>query len=228
MLQSIVSVNFDAVALLRCGRFDESAFLLRTALASIQESAAHPLTPASSTEGQSFGQVLSVSLEDCDKVASYAYISHFEVFNRAFILEDVDLVSVSDETSSLCASVCLYNMALAVHLKGLTHGCMGNVRKAFGLYQKVFSILSTLNHGPTHSSSSLLLATAMNIISCEAEIRGPASTSEWRGVFTNLFTWATQTEQQVPTIYNNPEESAMFSTCAVMYSKQTFSAAPAA
>uniref|UniRef100_A0A7S3P3I8 KIF-binding protein n=1 Tax=Amphora coffeiformis TaxID=265554 RepID=A0A7S3P3I8_9STRA len=228
MFRSIVSTNFDAVALLRYGRFDESAFLLRTALAAIQQAGVHPMIPTPMSEGQSSGQVLSVSLEDCDKAVSYTYLSCFEVFNRAFILEDAESISDSEETFSLFASVCLYNMALAMHMKGLTQGCVGNVRKAVGLYQKVFSILSTLNPSPTHSSSSLLLATAMNIICCEAEIQGPAATKEWRDVFCDLFDWATQTEQQVAAIYNNPEESTMFSTCAVMYCKQTFSAAPAA
>ena len=68
----------------------------------------------------------------------------------------------------------------------------------------------------------------MNIVACEAEIRGPAATDEWKNVFGDLFAWATQTEGQDAAIYNNTEETSMFTSCAVLFCNQNFATAPAA
>lgn len=176
------------------------------------------------------GQVVSVPIQDNDKAITFSYSSCFELFDRAFILEGVDSPSLSDEAASLCASVCLYNMALALHLKGLIQGGMDCLRKASGLYQKVFTILSSLSTKPTHSTSSLLLATVMNIIACEGEFGGPTADAviHWKSVFGEYYSWLTSDDEEHPVIYSNPEETDLFTTCAVMFYNQTFAVAAAA
>ena len=232
MYQAVISSNFDAVALLRYGHFDESTFLLRNALSRIQAfgrlaSLTHYGSPALPPK------VTSVSLRDAkgslcsSPVSSTFHVECFDIFAQAFIVEDAGLMSYTDETASTCASVCLYNMALGMHLKGLSLGVAAHIRKASGLYQKVFSVLSTFVKSSSDPLSSLLLGTVLNIVSCESYLRSHAVAEEWKIVYSNLFVWATQSTEY-PAIADQPEEMAFFVNCAVFLSNQDIIAASAA
>eukprot|EP00977_Amphora_coffeiformis_P013145 scaffold3400_cov169-Amphora_coffeaeformis.AAC.9 len=109
-------------------------------------------------------------------MASLPSISCSHIFNRAFIFEGPSSLNSTDENASLCASVGLYNMALAAHSEGLTRGGPSCLVAASGLYRKAFSILQALAPLPTNSVSSFLLATVLNLIACENELGGYHST----------------------------------------------------
>lgn len=233
MFESVLTTNFDAVALLRYGRFDESLFLLRVALSAVQEEGAVPPLEACTGEGAQ-AMVSSIPLEDCEGGCASSKAksgddqsSCFDIFTRGFIFEGPRSLANSDRNACLCASVCLYNMALGMHLKGLKEGGLGYLRKASGLYEKVFSILSGFAPEPTDSASSLLLATVLNLIACEGELRGHTSTNSWKIVYSNLYAWATQTAER-PAAVHQPEELEFFATSAVLFSNQNFTSAAAA
>lgn len=234
MFESVLSANFDAVALLRYGRFDESFFLLRVALSAVQEASAiaPPLALESSSSQEAL--VASIPVQDCEgNICGKSTATNgeetccYDMFLRGFIFEGPQSLSNSDRNACLCASVCLYNMALGLHLKGVRDGGLGYLRKASGLYEKVFSILTGFAPDSTDSASTLLLATVLNLIACEGELRGQSSPNAWKSVYTNLYAWATQTTAQAP-ILRQPEELDFFTTSAVLFSNQNFSSAPAA
>lgn len=234
MFESILSNNFDAVALLRYGRFDESSFLLRVALTAVQEANAVPLEGHAVAAQEAI--VVSIPVEDCEghlcpnksRTTSGNETCCFDIFRRGFIFEGPQSLANSHRNACLCASVCLYNMALGMHLKGLTEGGIGYLRKASGLYEKVFSILSGFGPDSTDSACTLLLATVLNLIACEGELRGHSSTNEWKAIYSNLFTWATRTPTNPASVLNQPEELEIFTTSAVLFSNQKFTSAPAA
>ena len=209
MFESVVSTNFDAVCLLRTGRFDESLYCLRIALAAVQAAGQEP---TGNNKGPQ-GMIVSVPLQDDDKDEPYV-----DLFKRAFIFEGSKSLANTDENASLCAAVGLYNMGLAMKLKG---GEMF-LSKASGLFQKVFSILRSCAPTPSDSASSLLLATALNIINCESDLYGYSAAQTWINIYLDLFQWAAQEPDF------EPEEFEVFTSNAVLFSSQHFSAAAAA
>ena len=94
--------------------------------------------------------------------------------------------------------------------------------KATGLFHKVFSIVRACSPVPTDSASSLLLATVLNLITCESELYGYSAAQPWIDVYQDLFLWATQSPDF------DAEELDVFASNAVLFSSQQFSAAAAA
>ena len=245
MFESVISANFDAVALLRYGLFDESATHLRSALMTIQRT--RHMSPSCQDERSiSCPSVSSVLVADKDNNKEQAkrspntnndtkktpifanQTSCFDIFNRGFLLEDaVNELPYTEETSAVCASVCLYNMALALHLKGLSKGSAASLRRASGLYEKVYTILCSLAPSPADSLSCMILAAVLNIIACESELRGHAAVEEWKNTYSNLYTWATQ-GSSCPAVFGHPQDLSFFTTSAVLFQNQEFAAAPAA
>ena len=224
MFKSVASTYFDAVSLLRVGRFDESISLLRAALAAVQAAGREPTQAMGPT-----GTIVSVSVADCEDLCSRKFAmgnntTYFDIFGRAFIFEEIQCLANTDENASLCAAVGLYNMALNMQYKGLRDGVSAYLRKASGLYQKVFDIVRLCNPSPDDTVSCLLLATVLNIIACESELRGHASIEEWKIVYNHLFEWATQT----PCNAIGPEELQLFTSNAVLFASQLVCTAPAA
>lgn len=227
MFESVLDTNFDAVSLMKIGRFDESMYLLKLLLTAVQNADRDQGQDAASQQGV----VASVPLEDCYRSSKFTP-SHLEVsfgglFRRAFIFEGSQPLANTDENASLCASVGLFNMALSMHLKGLTAGGHGYLTKASSLYKKVFSVLRSCSLAPTDSACSMLLATVLNLIACESEIKGQdESTRKWKQVFTNLMAWATQFS--CAAVLQQPEEVDIFAASSVFFASQNFCTAAAA
>ena len=225
MFESVISNIFDAVALLRYGHFDESTFLLRVALVDIQK-AGH----LDAFQGpQEEGKLSTVPIEGNLKSSGMPNVNQtscFSVFNRGFIFEDASSLPPTDVAASRCASVCLYNMALGLHLKGLSTGESGYLRKASGLYRKVHTLLSTCTRTPEDSSSTLLLAALLNLIACESELHGHGVVGEFKSTFASLFSWATQA--QCSAVYDQPDDFTFFTTSALLFCNQNLATAPAA
>ena len=229
MFESVLSTNFDAVCLLRRGRFDESMYLLRMAMAAVQAAGNEPLD--SSSAGAPHGIIASVPLQDYEddlsfKMAMKNKTSCFDLFERAFIFQGPQSLGNTDENASLCAAVGLYNMALNMHMKGLHTGASIYLVKACGLYQKVFTIIRAVAPAPTDSVAPLFLAAVLNMICCESELRGAPAAQEWKNVYSELFTWATQSESSIRAM--EPEDLETFCSNAVLLSNQDFCSAPAA
>ena len=227
MFESVLSTNFDAVSLMKIGRFDESMFLLKMALTAVQNAGQER-----SEDAGTLGMIVSVPLEDCTRfskfTSSHTEVSFTGLFNRAFIFKGPQSLGNMDENASLCASVGLYNMALNMQLKGLTGGGLPYLSKAAGLYKKVFSILRSYALVPTDSTSSLLLATVLNIIACESELKGYNSTQPWMQVYNDLFAWATQFSSSCAAVLQQPEEIDIFAASSVFFASHNFCTAAAA
>lgn len=226
MFESAISLNFDAVSLLRCGRLDDSIYLLKSVLSVVQTAEVPEFSQA--VIGPQ-GRVVSVPLDgdphdDCIPKLTPRVSSN--LFNRAFIFEGHQSLANTDENASLCASVGLYNMALTLQMKGLTTEGPTCLAKAAGLYQKVFSILQVLAPEPTHSVSSLLLATVLNLVACESELRGYPPARPWMNVFRNLFAWATRLPEAA--LLQQPEEVEIFAATSVFFASGNLCAAAAA
>lgn len=231
MFESIISVNFDAVALLRYGLFDESLEQLRGAVTAIQATESLPVQQDVGFSSPKLSSVLVVDQQGklCStKARGMVQTNCSDMFMRGFIFEDADSLPFTDENSAVCASVCLYNMALTVHLRARSNsGTTNHLRRASGLYQKVYSILSGLPPTYAESISVLFLATALNIIACENELLGYSAADEWKRMYSSLFSWATQTSS-FPAVFDYPQELAFFTTSAIVFYNQKLAAAPAA
>ena len=223
MLESVVTHNFDAVALLRYGRFDESAFLLRKAVEMVQMAGQLPLEHSPE---KMRARVASVPLQDLP----VSQASSFPLFAKGFILERATFLPNNDEMAPLCASLCLYNLALGVHLKGLARGSASALERAASLYRKVYNILSSYTPSSADSSRAILLAAVVNIIACESELRGPGATATqpWKEVYNQVFSQVTSTSQDLSAMMEQPDELTFFTSSAVFYANQNLSAAPAA
>lgn len=229
MFDSALSTNLNAVCLLRQGRFDACIHLLKAALASVQE-ASQDMCDEEST-GLQVATVATVPLLDND-VDQFVFQHRlgsnktccFDVFLRGFLLEGPSL-AITDENAALCAAVGLYNMALAMQLKGLLVGGTTYLRKASGLYQKAFTILRASQH--PDEVASLLLATLMNLIACQGELCGHAAADEWMSVYNDIFSWVT-TQSTIAYDAVEPEELEDFASSAVLFASQSFCTAPAA
>uniref|UniRef100_A0A7S3P7L8 Uncharacterized protein n=1 Tax=Amphora coffeiformis TaxID=265554 RepID=A0A7S3P7L8_9STRA len=231
MFESVLSTNFDAVSLMKIGRFDESIYLLKLAIAAVQNAGQQEHRE---DEG-ALGMVVSVPLEYCDRLSKFTSstteVSFSGICNRAFIFQGSQSLANMDENASLCASVGLYNMALNMHLKGLTIGGPACLSKASGLYKRVFTILRSYALFPIDSVSSLLLATVLNIVACESELKGYCddSTQQWMKVYNDLFAWATtQSDCESAAILQHPEEIDLFASSSVFFAGQNFCTAAAA
>lgn len=230
MFESVISANFDAVALLRYGLFDESVAHLKCAIAGI--SAAGACSPPLEVEVP-LPKVSSVQVADengnlCSSKAPVAnQTSCFAIFTRGFIFEGVKSLANTAESSAICACVGLYNMALAMHLKGLSQGGEIHLRKAFGLYKRVYDLLPNFTQSPAESMSVMFLAAVLNMIACKSELHGHAAVEEWKNVYNDIFAWATQTTPY-PAVCENPQDLSFFTTSIVMFQNQKFATAAAA
>lgn len=231
MFKSVVASNFDAVALLRYGRFDESMALLRGAYVAIKEVGAS--TPMDFGQGVPIS-VASAPVDDCegtllcDKTGLALGTASQDLFKRAFVLEGpLASLEPTTENACICATVCLYNMALNMHLKGLTMGQSRFLRKTSAIYQKVFELVNSYSPEPADSLSSLLLATVLNLIACESELRGQNSTYKWKNLYKELYFWATQS---VPNsfVLRQAEEIDFFTISVLLYTNENLIAAAAA
>ena len=227
MFETVLSTNTDAVCLLRCGKFDESMYLLRAALVAVQ--AAGMETNQAQSQGPQ-GMIVSVPLNDEDigspgpRVNKLNCTSSVELFDKAFIFEGPQSLANTDENASLCAAVGMYNMALTMHLKALQRGSSQLLLKASLLYQKAFTVIHAMAPSPTSSISSLFLATVLNKIACEAELGGYCRVQEWRSVYSDMYAWATQFNE----VTMEPEDLELFASNAVILSSSVFCTAPAA
>ena len=231
MFESAISTNFDAVSILRCGRFDESLHLLKSVLSVVQQAVA--FHESSQEESGPQGVILSVPVEGdghederLPKFTPSLSGSCSNLFNRAFIFDGNESLANTDENASLCASVGLYNMALTLHLKGLTTEGPSCLIKASGLYRKVYTILQTLEPQPTDSVSSLLLATVLNLIACQGELQGHQSAQPWMQVYMHVYAWATQSSHAA--VSQQPEERSIFAASSIFFSSQNLCTAAAA
>jgi hypothetical protein len=225
---SIITTNFDAVALLRYGRFDESMFMLRVALATISESRS---AAVKETAPEVTPSIMSLPIEDSCSSSNNNNNSpdstYSHMFARGFVFEGTSSIPNTDRNAALCAVVCLYNMALSLHVKGLKHGGSHLIATAAELYQKVYSLLSSYQLESSDSVCSLLLATVLNLIAAESELRGDVPTSPWKSVYNKLYAMLLYgTDRRV--IFENPEEFSFFTTCAVVFDNEKHMSAAAA
>lgn len=235
MFESVLSTNFDAVSLMKVGRYDESMYLLKVALSAIQDAGRRQEW---CDHVGALGMIVSVplGLEDCGRShpkapSCTAEVSFSGIFHRAFIFHGPQSLADMDENASICASVGLYNMALGMHLKGLTNGGHACLHRATGLYKKVFALLRSHALVPTDSVSSLLLATVLNIVACEGEIRGygDSSTQRWMQIYNDLYAWATSSSDcGSPAVMQQAEEMEIFASSSVFFAGQNFCTAAAA
>jgi hypothetical protein len=222
---SLATTNFDAVALLRYGRFDESMFMLRVALSTITDTPSTRLEEATEIRPS----IMSLPIDaSCDK-PTYSPDSTFsDLFARAFVFEGTATLPNTDRNAALSAAVCLYNMALNFQVKGLKNGDMQLITKATGLYEKVFSILSSYDPDCRDTTSSLLLATVLNLIASKNELYGEVpTTKQWKTVYNNLYGCLMYGSSR-PVILESPEEMAFFTTSAVVFDNERHICAAAA
>jgi len=209
MLDYAVSIIFDAVSILRCGRFDESMDLFKSVLYMIQQTA-HDQGFKSGTRGA----IVSIPVKEEDDLFPQAFegLSSADcsnLFDRAFIFDVSSSLTYTNENAALCVSVVLYNLALSMHLKGLTNGGPSFLYKALRLYERAYSILQALAPHPTDSASSLLLATVLNLVNCQIELGGSQSAEPWTRLYMVLYPWATQSFQALA-VTRYPDESLRF------------------
>jgi hypothetical protein len=226
---SILTTNFDAVALLRYGRFDESVLMLRAALSTISVSRS---AAVNETATEVTPSIMSLPIEDsCNSNNSNNNISpdstYSHMFARGFVFEGTSSIPNTDRNAALCAVVCLYNMALSFHVKGLKHGGSHLIAKAAELYQKVYYLLSTYQLQSGDSVCSLLLATVLNLIAAESELLGDVPTSPWKSVYNKLYALLLYGTDR-PVIFENPEEFSFFATCAIVFDNEKHTSAAAA
>lgn len=234
MFSSVVASNFEAVALLRCGRFEESVALLKKASMAIKAAGADP---SQFGQGASAAVVSVPLLEDfCAEETFFSFhktalvkeTAPYDLFMRAFVVdEEAQPLLNTFENACICASVCLYNMALNMHMKGLISGQSGFLRKASALYEKVFAILSNYSPEPTETVTTLLLANVLNSIACESELQGHNSTYKWKRMYKELFCWMAQCAH-TPAFPQQPEEFDFFTVSFLLYTNENLIAAATA
>lgn len=234
MFESVLASNYSAVALLRYGRLEESMVLLRQASAAIKDaSTVESTSPTMIPRDQvARAEVVSVALDDCECTFfpqdDDSNVASFDFFKRGFVFEgQSQSLANTAENACICACVCLYNMALAMHLKGLMTGQSSYLRKASALYQKVFTIVQNYAPEPEDSISSLMLGAVLNIIACENELQGHSATKKWKVLFKDLFYWATQSVH-TSALIQQPEEFDFFTVSLLLYSNENIVAASAA
>lgn len=258
MFEQVLRANFDAVALLRCGHYRPAMTLLTQALTVVQQTTTDPYQAPSPAPMRN---VISVVLHDDDnedqdaqynpRMLPSSQLPYAEIFQRGFIVETGHHAALtnSDQDASLCACVCLYNMALLMHLKGLQTdgGGLSHLHKACRLYQKVFALLVDLAPEPTDSMINLLLATLLNLIACQGELVGNHSpvSQEYKAVYNNFFEWATscspssssekntsleedEEDGPRPAIYQQAEDFDFFAASTIFFHNENLATSPAA
>jgi hypothetical protein len=149
----IVAVNTNAVNLMRQGSFQKAIFFFRAGLRELHlitgvQKQNMKTTPTDEVEvSRTFRQVSSVALGDALSVLKPSiYQDHdaFSIFDRAFLIDRSDLVSVhSIEGQNYATTVLLFNMGLAYQLLGMQdfRAQSTNLKKAMKIYQMTAAML---------------------------------------------------------------------------------------
>lgn len=149
----IVAVNTNAVHLMRQGSFQKAIFFFRAALRELHlitgvQKQNMKTTPSDEVEvSRTFRQVRSVPLGDSlSHLKPSIYQDHdaFSIFDRAFLIDSSDLISIhSIEGQNYATTVLLFNMGLAYQLLGMQdfRSQSTNLKKAMKIYQMTAAML---------------------------------------------------------------------------------------